>query len=123
MLLHLEGNIAPGIFISEHIHIDYGKENILMSVIFKVIAEGCLTYGNKNLLYIGGLTTVGSAYCGMIECRVIHVPCFVVSRYYKIDNVSGNALRKVASITDTSTFENVKKLLFKTFPSSLFLFS
>jgi len=60
----------------EYIHVAYGTEIILMSVILKVTAEGCLTYGNRNLLYIEGLTTVGSACCGMIECRVIHVPRF-----------------------------------------------
>ncbi len=108
---------------SEHIHVAYGTEIILMSVIFKVTAEGCLAYGNRNLLYIEGLTTVGSACCGMLECRVIHVPGFVVSWYYKIDNASGNALSKVELVTDPSTLEDVKKLLFKTFPSSLFLFS
>ena len=107
----------------EHIHVAYGTEIILMSVILKVTAEGCLAYGNRNLLYIEGLTTVGSACCGMIECRVIHVPGFVVSWHYKIDNASGNPLSKVEPVTDPSTLEDVKKLLFKTFPSSLFLFS
>jgi hypothetical protein len=123
MLLHMEGNLAPGVFMYEHIHAAYGTEIILMSVIFKVTAEGCLDYGNRNLLYIEGLTTVGSACCGMVECRVIHVPGFVVSWHYKIDNASGNPLSKVEPVTDPSTLEDVKNLLFKTFPSSLFLFS
>jgi len=123
MLLHMERNLAPGVFMSEHIHVAYGTEIILMSVILKVTAEGCLAYGNRNLLYIEGLTTVGSACCGMIECRVIHVPGFVVSWHYKIDNASGNPLSKVEPISDPSTLEDVKKLLFKTFPSSLYLFS
>ena len=108
---------------SDHIHVACGKEIILMSALFKLTAEGCLAYGNRNLLYIEGLTTVGSACCGMIECRVIHVPGFVVSWHYKMDNASGNPLSKVDPITDPSTLEEVKKLLFKTFPSSLFLFS
>ena len=123
MLLHMEGNLAPGVFMSEHIHVAYGTEIILISVIFKVTAEGCLAYCNRNLLNIECLTTVGSACCGMIECRVIHVPGFVLSWHYKIDNVSNNPLSKVEPITDPSTLEDVKKLLFKTFPSSLFLFS
>ena len=108
---------------SEHIHVAYGTEIILMSVIFKVTAEGCLAYGNRNLLYIDGLTTAGSACCGMIECHIIYVPGFVVSWHYKIDDVSGNPLSKVEPIIDPSILEDVKKLLFKTFPSSLFLFS
>jgi|APIni6443716594_1056825.scaffolds.fasta_scaffold483399_2 hypothetical protein len=108
---------------SEHIHVACGTEIISMAVILKVTAEGCLAYGNRNLLYIEGLTTVGSACCGMIECRVIYVPGFVVSWYYKIDNASGNPLSKVEPITDPSTLEDVKKLLCKTFPSSLLLFS
>ena len=107
----------------EHIHVAYGTEIILMSVILKVIAEGCLGYGDRKLLYIDGLTTVGSTCCGMIECRVIYVPCFVVSWHSKIDNASGNPLSKVEPIIDPSILEDVKKLLFKTFPSSLFLFS
>jgi hypothetical protein len=119
----MEGNLAPGVFMSEYIHVAYGTEIILTSVILKVTDEGCLAYGNRNLLYIEGLTTVGSACCGMIECRVIHVPGFVVSWHYKIDNASGNPLSKVEPISDPSTLEDVKKLLFKTFPSSLFLFS
>jgi hypothetical protein len=123
MLSPLEGKIAPGVLMSDHIHVACGKEIILMSVLFKVTAEGCLAYGNRDLLYIEGLTTVGSACCGMIECRVIHVPGFVVSWHYKMDNASGNPLSKVDPITDPSTLEEVKKLLFKTFPSSLFLFS
>ena len=123
MLLHMERNLAPGVFMSEYIHVAYGTEIILTSVILKVTDEGCLAYGNRNLLYIEGLTTVGSACCGTIECRVIHVSGFVVSWHYKIDNASGNPLSKVEPVTDPSTLEDVKKLLFKTFPSSLFLFS
>ena len=123
MVLHPEGNFAPGVFMYDHIHVAYGTEIILMSVILKVIAEGCLAYGNRNLLYIDGLTTAGSACCGMIECRIIYVPGFVVSWHYKIDNASGNPLSKVEPISDPSTLEDVKKLLFKTFPSSLYLFS
>jgi len=123
MLLHMEGNLAPGVFMYEHIHVTYGTEIILMSVILKVTTEGCLAYGNRNLLYIEGLTTVGSACYGMIECRVIYVPGFVVSWHYKIDNASGNPLSKVEPIIDPFILEDVKKLLFKTFPSSLFLFS
>jgi hypothetical protein len=123
MFSPLEGNVAPGVLMFDHIHVACGKEIILMSVIFKVAVEGCLAYGNRNLLYIEGLTTVGSACCGVIECRVIHVPGFVVSWYYKMDNASGNPLSKVEPITDLSTLKDVKKLLFKTFPSSLFLFS
>ena len=121
--LTVKGNLAPGVFMSEHTHVAYGTEITLMSVIFTVTAEGCLAYGNRNLLYIEGLTIVGSACCGMIECRIIHVPGFVVSWHYKIDNASGNPLSKVEPIHDPSTLKDVKKLLFKTFPSSLFLFS
>ena len=108
---------------SEYIRVAFGTEIILMSVIFKVTAEGCLDYGNRKLLYIQGLTTVGSACCGMVECRVIHVPGFVVSWHCKIDYASGNPLSKVEPVTDPSTLEDVKYLLIKTFPSSLFLFS
>ena len=108
---------------SEHIHVAYGTEINLMSVTFKVTDEGCLAYGNRNLLYVEGLTTVGSACCGMIECRVIYVPGFVVSRHYKMDKASGYPVSKVQPIIDPSLLEDVKKLLFKTFPSSLFLFS
>ena len=119
----MEGKIAPEVLMFDYMHVARGKEIILMSVIFKVTAEGCLAYGNRNLLYIEGLTTVGSACCGMIECRVIHVPGFVVSWHYKMDNASGNSVSKVEPITDRSTLEDVKKVLFKTFPSSLYLFS
>ena len=108
---------------SEHIHVTCGTEINLMSVIFKVTDEGCLAYGNRNLLYIEGLTTIGSACCGMIECRVIYVPGFVVSWHDKIDNASGNPVSKVEPVTDPSILEDVRKFLFKTFPSSLFLFS
>jgi len=122
-VFYVERNIAPGVLMSDYMHVARGKEIILMSVIFKVSAEGCLVYGNRNLLYIEGLTTVGSACCGMMECRVIHVPGFVVSWHYKMDDASGNSVSKVEPITDLSTLEEVKKLLFKTFPSSLYLFS
>ena len=119
----MEENIAPGVLMFDYMHVARGKEIILMSVIFKVSAEGCLAYGNRHLLCVEGLTTVGSACCGMIECRVIHVPGFVVSWHYKMDNASGNSVSKVEPITDLSTLEEVKKVLFKTFPSSLYLFS
>jgi hypothetical protein len=108
---------------SEYVHVSRGTEINLMSTLVKVTAEGCLVYGNRKLLYIDGLTTVGSACCGMMECRIIHVPGFVVSWHYKTDDASGNPLSKVEPITDPSTLEDVKKLLLKTFPSSLFLFS
>ena len=108
---------------SEYVHVACGTEIILMSAILKVTAEGCLACGNRKLLYIEGLTTVGSACCGMMECQVIHVPGFVVSWHYKTDNASGNPISKVEPITDPFALEDVKKLLCKTFPSSMFLFS
>jgi hypothetical protein len=107
---------------SEYLHVAEGAEITLRSEILKVSAEGCLTYDNRNLLYIEGITTVGSACCGMIECRVIYVPGFIISWHYKKDDASGRPLSKVVPITEPSTLADVKKLLCKTFPSSLFLF-
>jgi len=107
---------------SEYIHATAGTEINLIAMIIKVIAEGCLAYGNRNLLYIDGLTTVGSACCGSMECRIIYIPGFIVSWHDKIDNVSGNPISLVEPVTDLSTLEDVKKILFKTFPSSLVMF-
>ena len=50
---------------SEYVHVSRGTEINLMSTLVKVTAEGCLVYGNRKLLYIDGLTTVGSACCGI----------------------------------------------------------
>jgi hypothetical protein len=108
---------------SEYIHAARGTEINLMTTLIKVIDEGCLMYGKRNLLYIDGLTTVGSACCGSLECRIIYIPGFVVSWHDKIDVNSGNPVSVVEPITDRSTLEDVKKVLFKTFPSSLFMFS
>jgi len=108
---------------SEYIHVGSGTEVILMATIFKITAGGCLAYGNRNLLYIEGFTTVGSACSGAMECHLIHVPGFVVSWHYKIDKASGNPISIVEPITDPSTQEDVKKRLCRIFPSSLFLFS
>ena len=107
----------------EYAHVACGTEIMIAAVMFKVTAEGCLAYGDRKLLYVEGRTTAGSACCGAIECRLIHVPGFVVSWHDKTDDVSGSPLSKVEPITDPATLEDVKKLLFKTFPSSLFLFA
>lgn len=108
---------------TDYIHVPGGTEINLLSVIIKVSAEGYLAYQNRSLLYIEGMTTVGSACCGNLECRIIYVPGFVVSRHYKTDNASGNPVSIVEPVTDPSTLENVKNLFYKTFPQSLFLFS
>ncbi len=108
---------------SEYIHAAAGTEINLIAMLINVTAEGCLAYGNRNLLYVDGLTTVGSACCGSQECRIIYVPGFVVSWHDKIDHHSGNPVSLVEPVTDPPTLEDVKKLLFKTFPSSLFMFA
>jgi hypothetical protein len=108
---------------SEYIHATRGTEINLMTTLIKVTAEGCLAFGNRILLYIDGLTTVGSACCGSMECRIIYIPGFVVSWHDKLDDASGNPVSIVEPLTDPYTLEDVKKLLFKTFPSSLFMFS
>lgn len=107
----------------EYVHVPCGREINLMSVMLKVTSEGCLAYGNRQLLYVEGLTTVGSACCGAAECRIIHVPGFIVSRHCKMDEASGHPVSRVEPVTDPAALEDVKKLLFKTFPSSLFLFA
>ena len=112
-----------GVNVSEYIHVAKDTEITLMTVILKVKAEGCLAYGNRNLFYIEGMTTVGSACCGMIESRIIYIPGFVVSWHCRKDIASGNLVSEVEPLTDPATLEGVKKLLCKTFPSSLFLFS
>jgi ribosomal protein S27E len=105
----------------EYIHVPRGGEISFMAVTLKVSAEGCLDCGNRQLLYVEGITTVGSVCCGAVECRVIYVPGFIVSRHCKRDETSGHPVSRVEPATDPATREEVKKLLFKTFPSSLFL--
>ena len=107
----------------EYVHVPCGREISVLAVTLKVIAEGCLACCNRQLLYIEGLTTVGSVCCGAVECRVIYVPGFIVSRHYKMVEASGLPVSQVEPVTDPTTLEEVKKLLFKTFPSSLFLFA
>ena len=106
----------------EYVHVPSGGEISFMAVTLKVSAEGCLACGNRQLLYVEGITTVGSVCCGAVECRVIYVPGFIVSRHCKTDEASGHPVSRVEPVTDPATREEVKKLLFKTFPSSLFLF-
>ncbi|HNV55992.1 MAG TPA: hypothetical protein PLZ82_04935 [Smithellaceae bacterium] len=105
----------------EYVHVPSGGEISFMAVTLKVSAEGCLACGNRQLLYVEGITTVGSVCCGAVECRVIYVPGFIVSRHCKRDEASGHSVSRVEPVTDPATLEEVKKLLFKTFPSSLFL--
>lgn len=107
----------------EYVHVPCGREINLLAVTLKVTAEGCLACGNRQLLYIEGLTTVGSVCCGAVECRIIHVPGFIVSRHCRTDEASSFPVSLVEPVTDPATLDEVKKLLFKTFPSSLFLFA
>ena len=108
---------------AEHIHAACGTEIILMYEMFKVVSEGCLPYGNRELLYIEGVTIAGSICCGAVECRVIHVPGFVVSWHYKIDESSGNPVSKVEPIRDNSAREEVKLVLSQIFPAYLLFLS
>jgi hypothetical protein len=108
---------------AEHIHAACGTEIILIYEIFKVVSEGCLPYGNKELLYIEGVTIAGSVCCGAIECRIIHVPGFLISRHYRIDESSGNPISEVEPIRDPSAREEVQRLLYRAFPSCLLLLS
>lgn len=105
----------------EYVHVPRCGEISFMAVTLKVTAEGCLSYGKRQLLYVEGLTTVGSVCCGAAECRIIHVPGFIVSRHCRTDEATGLPVSRVEPVTDPAQLEEVKKLLFKTFPSSLFL--
>ena len=106
----------------EYVHVPSGGEISFMAVTLKVSAEGCLACGNRQLLYVEGITTVGSVCCGAVECRVIYVPGFIVSRHCKRDEASGHSVSRVEPVTNPAALDEVKKLLVKTFPSSLFLF-
>ncbi len=108
---------------AEHIHATCGTEIILMHEMFKVVSEGYLPYGNRELLYIEGITTAGSICCGAVELRVIHIPGFVVSRHHIIDKISGNPVSEVEPISDHSAREEVKLLLSRIFPSYLLFLS
>ncbi len=108
---------------AEYIHASDGAEIILTAEIFKVISEGYLPYGNRELLYIECATTAGSICCGVAELRIIHVPGFVVSRHYRIDVPSGNPVSQVEPIRDDCARKEVKRLLSRSFPSYLFVLS
>ncbi len=107
----------------DYIHVPCGGEIRLMSVLLKVTSEGRLSYGNGQLLYVEGITTVGSVCCGAVDCRVIYIPGLIASRHYKTDKTSGLPVSRVEPVTDPAALEEVKKLLFETFPSSLFFFA
>ncbi|PKN68948.1 MAG: hypothetical protein CVU54_12645 [Deltaproteobacteria bacterium HGW-Deltaproteobacteria-12] len=108
---------------AEYMHAAPGKEISLLYETFRVIGEGYLPYGNLELLYIKGFATAGSACCGAAECRIIHVPGLVLSRHYRIEEISGNPVSEVEPITDPATRKEVKKLLSRAFPSYLLFIS
>ena len=108
---------------AEYMHVAPGKEIILLHELFRVIREGYLPFGNRELLYIEGASTAGSACCGAAECRIIHVPGLVLSRHYRIVETSGNPVSEVEPITDPASREEVKILLSKAFPSYLLFIS
>jgi hypothetical protein len=111
------------IFMKEYIHALPGTEIMYSSGSYIVKAEGRLKYENREMLYIEGMTIVGSACCGAIECRIIHIPGLIVSWRHKVDKNSGNSISEVEPVMDTSTREDMMQLLFKTFPSSLVIFT
>lgn len=105
----------------EHTHALPGTEIINSAGSYTVKGEGCLAYRDRKLLYIEGVTIAGSACCGAVECRIIHVPGLIVSWRSKTDGASGNPVSVVEPITDPATRKDVELLLLKTFPSSLVL--
>lgn len=113
----------PENVIAEFRHRARGEEMVLATSIVTVTGEGYLQYGNRTLLYVEGSTTAGSACCGAVQCRLIRVPGFIISRHDRIDATSGDPVSTVEMITDPDTLKDVQKLFFRKFPSSLFVFA
>jgi hypothetical protein len=108
---------------AQHIHTACGTEIILMYETFKVTGEGFLSFGDRELLYTEGITTAGSLCCGAMECRVIHVPGFVIARHSGIVKSSGTPISDVEPICDFACREEVKRFLSGIFPSHLLVIS
>ncbi len=108
-----------GPLMKEHVHALPGSEVIFPQGSYTVRTEGRLPCGNRELLYIEGVMTAGSACCGAIECRIIHVPGLIVSWQHKKDRVSGNLVSLVEPVIDPAIRRDVEQLLLKTFPSSM----
>jgi hypothetical protein len=105
----------------EHVHVLPNTEIVFTSGSYTLQKEGRLPYENRELLYIEGVTTAGSVCCGAVECRIIHVLGFIVSWRCKVDRVSGNPVSEIDPVTDPATREDIRRLVYRTFPSSLVL--
>lgn len=105
----------------DYIHARPGTETTCHALTYTIISDGRLRYHDRELLYIEGVTIAGSACCGAVECRVIHVPGLIVSWKHKVDSASGNPISEIEPVDDPECREDIRKLLFRSFPSSLFI--
>jgi hypothetical protein len=110
---------AGGPFMKEHVHVLPNTEIVFTSGSYTFQKEGRLPYENRELLYIEGVTTAGSVCCGAVECRIIHVLGLIVSWRCKVDRASGNPVSEIDPVTDPVTREDIRRLIYRTFPSSL----
>ena len=105
----------------EHTHALPGTEITFPSGSYTVKGEGRLAYGDREFLYVDGAMTAGSACCGAVEVRVVHVPGMIVSWQHRRDRASGCPVSTVEAVTDPSVRTDVERLLNISFPSSLII--
>ncbi len=108
-----------GPLMKEHVHGLPGSEAAFSSGSYTVGSEGRLAYNDRELLYVEGVLTAGSACCGAIECRIIRVPGLIVSWRSRKDEVSGRPVSIVEPLVDPAVRKDVERMLSGIFPSSL----
>jgi hypothetical protein len=82
---------------------------------YKILEEGKMAYGNREVLYVMGGAVVDSACCGPGGCQFVHVPGYIVSWKVHTD-AAGLFMSEVEPITNSEEQKEVRNVLVRKFP-------
>jgi hypothetical protein len=98
-----------------YIHQEIGTEIPSIAGHYKILEEGKLAYGNREVLYVMGGAVVDSSCCGTGGCQFVQVRGYITSWKANID-ANGFFMSEVEPITDPGEQKEIGNILSRKFP-------
>lgn len=102
---------------AEHVHTPPGDEIESIGGRFSIVAESCINYRGRTVLYCVGIAIIDRSCCGAGGYRFIHVPGYITDRQYRVDS-RGRPISIVQPVNTKQEMKEIKGMLDKLYPHS-----
>ncbi len=109
--MHLLTDCGPGgAKMAEYVHVEVGEEVRSIAGYYKVLEEGVLEYGGREVLYLMKTAVVETSCCGPGGMGFISVPGYLTAPRVRRDE-QGSWISEVERVTDEAERKEITGIL------------